>query len=1149
MLESSEAQINSPATRMVNSNKNLFSLLLLALVLSNTQTAAQRTPALFTLLKPQATNLKFTNMIRENDSLHVLMYEYLYNGHGIGIADFNQDGLQDIFISGNAVDHKLFLNKGDFKFEDITRQAEVKGNGTWGTGVSIADVNGDGLPDIYVCHSGKYPDAKLVNELFINQGIIKGVPHFREKSQAYGLDAPGTQSTQAAFFDYDRDGDLDMFLLNHSLHTHNAFLNTRKLRATPDMRYGNRLFRNDMMQQKDADASGNTPVFTDVTGSSGILNNPINYGLSVNVSDINQDGWPDLYTTSDYSEQDCYYVNNGDGTFTQSIKKSFHHISKFSMGADIADFNNDGLPDVFTLDMLPEDNHRQKLLKGPDQYDQYQLLIDSGFFRQHMRNMLHVNRGKDTRGNVRFSEIGQLAGVSNTDWSWAGLLADFDNDGWKDLLVTNGYLRDFTDLDFLKYTLADAQFKAATEGTSNFKTYSLVQKMPSNKPGNYIFRNRGDLTFSNETKAWGLDVPSISNAAAYADLDNDGDLDLVIGNNNEPVMVWRNNAPANGKWLQLKLDGSAANTAALGARVRLYTDRNVQYLEQYPVRGFQSSVSPVLHFGLPSLRVDSVEVEWPSGKTTTLNEVESGRLISLREIDAEDRNDPFKKQRTQPLFSLCPDRERIPFAHRENEFIDFKVEVLLPYQLSRMGPALAKADVNADGNEDVFIGGAIGQAGALFLQHDNGTFQESASKPWNKDMAYEDVNALFFDADNDGDQDLYVVSGGNEYEDDSGEYQDRIYLNDGDGNFAKAVNALPPMGTSKQAISAGDFDRDGDIDLFVGGRGQAGKFPLPSRSYLLRNDSKNGQISFADVTTSIGDGLASPGMVTAATWADFDKDGYLDLLLAGDWMPLMLYRNDKGRLKDISKRAQLLNTSGQWGALLATDIDSDGDVDIIGGNAGLNTQYQPSVREPLTMHIADFDNNGNIDPIISYFIQGKSYPMASRDELLDHIRLLRSKYIRYSDYADATVETIFSRQQLEKAEVLVCNEARTMIFINNGDLTFTPKELPVEAQFSKTSSILSEDLDDDGKVDIILLGNFYPYRSQLGESDASYGLYLKGEGQGNFTAMAPHESGLFADGDVRNAVILSNKSGGSKLVIGKNDDYLDVISIGQGALP
>lgn len=1124
---------------MNNTRKIFAAVFLLTVTVCARPAVAQSPSPLFTLLKPQSTDLKFTNTIRENDSLHVLIYEYLYNGHGIGIADFNNDGLQDVFISGNEVSHKLFLNKGDFRFEDVTRHAGVKGNGTWGTGVSIADVNADGLPDIYVCHSGKFPGAKLVNELFINHGLVKGVPQFREEAKVYGLDAPGSQSTQAAFFDYDRDGDLDMFLLNHSLHTHNAFLNTRKLRATPDMRYGNRLFRNDMQL-----AANGTPVFTDVTQTSGIINNPINYGLSVNVSDINQDGWPDLYTTSDYTEQDCYYVNNGDGTFTQSIKKSFHHTSKFSMGADIADFNNDALPDVFTLDMLPEDNHRQKLLKGPDQYDQYHLLIDSGFYRQHMRNMLHLNRGVDPEGNVRFSEIGQLAGVSNTDWSWAGLLADFDNDGWKDLLVTNGYLRDFTDLDFLKYTFADAQYKAATEGRSDFKTYALVQKMPSNKLGNYVFRNNGDLTFTNKTESWGLDVPSISNAAAYTDFDNDGDLDLLIGNNNEPVMLWRNNSASDGKWVQLKLEGDGANTSAFGACVWLYSDGKIQYLEQYPVRGFQSSVSPVLHFGLQSAKVDSLKIQWPSGRTTVLSNVPAGRLIALREQDHVVTHAPSKEPEGEGLlFSVAPDDQGIPFKHSENDFIDFKVEVLMPYQLSRMGPALAKADVNGDGNEDVFVGGALGQPGALFLHRSDGKFESSPVTALTNDAAHEDVNALFFDADQDGDADLYVVSGGNEYEDHSLEYQDRLYLNDGKGEFTKAINALPPMGSSKQAVAAGDFDRDGDLDLFVGGRGKAGSFPLPSRSYVLRNDSEKGQVKFTDITASIASGLEFPGMVTTADWCDVDADGFPELIIAGDWMPVMLFRNENGALKDISKDAGLLNTAGQWGALTTSDIDGDGDIDILAGNAGSNTQYKPSADEPMTMHVGDFDNNGNIDPIVSYFIQGKSYPMASRDELLDHLRMLRNKFIRYADYADATIETVFTKEQLSQARVLQCNEARTMIFLNNGDLTFTPKALPLEAQFSKTSSIIIDDFDRDEKKDLLLLGNFYPYRPQLGESDASFGLYLKGDGHGTFIPIAPHACGLFADGDVRSAVIVKSASGKRRLVVGRNDDEVQVVVI------
>ena len=568
-------------------------LFLMLLVLTAT---AQKQPAapLFTLMNEKQTGISFLNTIKEDDSLNVMQYEYLYNGAGVGIGDFNNDGLPDIFFSGNTGPFKLFLNKGNFQFTDITRQAGVAGNNTWGTGVSIADVNGDGLPDIYVCHSGKYASPeKLSNELFINQGLKNGIPFFKDMAVEYGLDAPGTLSTQAAFFDYDGDGDLDMFLLNHSNHTYNPFLNTRKVRSTPNFSFGNRLFRNDR------DAGGHIH-FTDVTLQAGIINNALNFGLSVTVSDVNKDGWPDIYTTSDYTERDCFYINNQDGTFTESLSKSFAHISKYAMGADIADYNNDGRPDVFTLDMLPEDNHRQKLLKGPDEYDQYHLLLDSGYYHQQMRNMLQLNQGADQKGNMRFSEIGQLAGVSNTDWSWSGLLADFDNDGWKDLFISNGYLRDFTDLDFLKYTVADARVAAIKKGNYNFKTYELVRKMPSNKLNNYIFQNNHQLGFSNKTADWGLLKPSVSNAAAYADLDNDGDLDLIICNNNEPVMVYRNNENEllHNHFIKIRLQGTGLNTKAYGAKVLLTTSDGVQqYQELYPVRGYQSTTTQELLFG------------------------------------------------------------------------------------------------------------------------------------------------------------------------------------------------------------------------------------------------------------------------------------------------------------------------------------------------------------------------------------------------------------------------------------------------------------------------------------------------------------------------------------------------------------------------
>ncbi|HUH33766.1 MAG TPA: VCBS repeat-containing protein, partial [Daejeonella sp.] len=716
---------------------------------------------LFTLLPVKETGIQFVNKLEENDSLHVMNYEYLYNGNGLGVADFNNDGLADIFISSNTGSYKLYLNKGALQFEDATAKANVKGNGTWATGVSIADVNGDGLPDIYVCHSGKYAPLKLVNELFIHQGLKNGKPVFKEMAREYGLDAPGTQSTQAAFFDYDQDGDLDMFLLNHSNHTYNPLLNTRKIRSTFSENFGNRLFRHDV---KDGKSS-----FQDVTSQAGIVNNALNFGLSVTISDLNKDGWPDIFTTSDYTEQDYLYLNTKNGTFKESIKGGMGHTSKFSMGADIADFNNDGLADIITLDMLPEDNHRQKMLKGADEYDTYNLLIDSGYYHQQMRNMLQLNRGISPDGTPYFSEIGQLAGISNTDWSWAALLADFDNDGLKDLFVSNGYLRDFTDMDFLKYTVANAQSEALKSGTVKFKTFDLVKKMPSNKLNNYLFQNTGNLTFTDQSKAWGIAQPAVSNSAAYADLDNDGDLDLIINNINEPVMVYRNNSDQEkAKSLRINLVGTGMNSSALGAKVYLETSSGMQYQEKYVVRGYQSSIDPVLLFGIGKESVKSLKVVWPNGKQTIVEDVSTSQLLTLKESEASQNAKTDSKP--NPLFTDISKRSGINFKHTENDFIDFKGEPLMPYQLSKMGPALAKADVNGDGYTDVFVGGALAQSGQLFLSKADGSFEAAPIQPWGKDSASEDVNAIFFDANNDGKQDLWVVTGGNEYDNGAPEY-------------------------------------------------------------------------------------------------------------------------------------------------------------------------------------------------------------------------------------------------------------------------------------------------------------------------------------------------------------------------------------------
>ena len=1112
-------------------NKLLLFPLFLSLLIA--PAAAQQAPAtLFTLLDSKETGLQFINRLEENDSLHVMNYEYLYNGNGLGVADFNNDGLTDIFISSNTGSHKLYLNEGGLRFDDITSRANVKGNGTWATGVSIADVNGDGLADIYVCHSGKYAPQKLVNELFVHQGLKNGKPVFKEMAKEYGLDAPGTQSTQAAFFDYDRDGDLDMFLLNHSNHTYNPLLNTRKIRNTFSKEFGNRLFRNDV-------GDGN-PIFKDVTIQAGIVNNALNFGLSVTISDLNKDGWADIFTTSDYTEQDYLYLNNQNGTFKESIKNAMDHTSKFSMGADIADYNNDGLADIVTLDMLPEDNHRQKMLKGPDEYDTYNLLLDSGYYHQQMRNMLQLNQGPVADRTPRFSEIGQLAGISNTDWSWAALLADFDNDGWKDLFVSNGYLRDFTDMDFLKYTVANAQSEALKSGTVKFKTYELVKKMPSNKLNNYFFGNNGDLTFTDKSKAWGIDHPAVSNSAAYADLDNDGDLDLLINNINEPFMLYRNNTDQEKlKSLRIRLVGTGMNTSALGAKVYLETSLGTQYQEMYPVRGYQASVDPVLLFGIGNSSVKSVKVIWPNGKQTSLRNVDTSQLLTLKEDEAKENAKTIKA--AVPFFTDITERSGLEFKHTENDFIDFKGEPLVPYQLSKMGPAMASADVNGDGHPDVFFGGAIGQSGKLFLGKTDGTFQPAPVQAWERDAGSEDVNAAFFDANSDGNPDLWVVSGGNEYDNGAPEYQDRLYLGDGKGNFYRDEKGLPAMLSSKQGIAVADFDKDGDLDIFIGGMGLPGSFPLSSRSWLLRNDSKAGQVKFTDVTEQLAPALLNPGMVTAACWQDLQKDGFPELLIAGHWMPVQIFKNSNGRFIDISEASGLKNTEGLWSALIPVDVNADGAIDFIAGNAGLNSQHKPSTNEPMTVYAADFNNDGSIDPILTYYIQGKNYPYASRDELLDQIVQMRKRFIKYADYADITIDQLLSKEQLEEAKKFYCKQLASGILENDGKGNFEFKPLPKAAQFSSIYGVLHDDFDRDGTMDLLLSGNFYPYRVQAGRADAGKGLMFKGQGSGAYEPLRPDESSFYAPGDVRGMISIKEKSGKSRIIMSKNNDLVSVL--------
>ena len=1076
------------------------------------------------------TGVQFTNTVPENDSLHIMNYEYLYNGHGVSAGDFSNDGWDDIFVTGNAVPSKLFINKKNFHFDDITAIAGVAGNGTWSTGVCAADVNGDGLMDIYVCHSGKYSDSsKLSNELFINQGLNKGsIPVFKNMAREYGLDAPGTQSTMAVFFDYDKDGDLDMFLLNHSINSYDPFENTSILRGRPSRQYGNRLFKNMLLETTQN-------KFIDVTQQAGIQSHVYNYGLSVDVSDINMDGWPDIYTTSDYTEKDCYYINNKNGTFTESLENSFAQISKYSMGSDVADINNDAMPDVFTLDMLPESNYRQKLLKGPDEYDKYHLIVDSGFYYQQMRNMLQINEGADEKGNERFSEIAQLAGVSNTDWSWSALFADMDNDGWKDLFITNGYLRDFTNMDFLKYTAADAMFEQAEKKNFNYKTFDLVKKIPSNKLSNYAFQNSRDLTFKNVTKNWGLDLPVVSNGAAYADFDNDGDLDLIVCNNNDPVSLYRNNSDASkNNFINLSLKGLSKNTEATGAKVFAYSNGNVQFLEKSRVRGFQSTVTSMLHFGLGTVKsIDSLKIIWPDGKVSMHRNVASNKTLHIDENQENDwiAEDGLQKK-NEAYYKDITTQSNVNFIHKENDFIDFKDETLLPWQLSRYGPALAVADINKDGLDDFFAGGAISQASVIYVQNSNGTFKRISQPDIEKDKESEDVSAVFFDANGDGYPDLYVVSGGNEYADGSPEYQDRLYISNGKGNFSKAVNALPSMLSSKQAVAVGDYDGDGDLDIFVGGKAVPGSFPLPARSYVLRNDSQNGISKFTDVTQDIAPDLLNPGMISAAAWMPLKNSKELQLVIAGDFMPVEIFRYTSGKFINLSKEAGLENSNGMWSALQIKDIDHDGNLDIIAGNCGNNTQYHSSHDKPITVYYNDFDGNGVIDPIICYYVGDTSYPMASRDELLDKMQGLKKKFVHYKDYGNATINDILTNDQLSSSKKLFCNTQQSCVFFNDGNNLFTKKDLPLEAQFSRVSSI--ENIDSDK---LLLAGNFYPYRVQLGHSDASMGLILKNQSR-NIIAEAPYKTGLYLSGDVRSVKMLKGNNKNKYLLVATNNASL-----------
>lgn len=1112
-------------------NLTRFSGLLAVVMLSSCNHESHH--HLFTAITSSHSHIDFRNDIQEDEDFNILTYEYLYNGGGVATGDLNNDGLTDIVFTGNMTPNKLYINKGGLQFEDVTAQAGIQGRSKWKTGVVMADVNGDGLLDMYVCYSGPGTDEERANELYINNGVKNGIPTFTESAKQYGLDAPGTYTTTVSFFDMDNDGDLDMFMVNHADMFFNPYFNTNQLRAARNPKFGNRLYRND---------AGH---FTDVSTAAHIDGSGLNFGLSVAISDINNDSWADIYVTNDYDERDFLYLNNHDGTFREVLTKATGHISEFAMGSDIADYNNDEKTDILVLDMLPEDNYRQKLLKGPDTYDRYMMRVNAGFHKQQMRNTLQLNNGMDSSGTPLFSETGQLAGLSNTDWSWAPLFADFDNDGWKDVFISNGIFRDITNLDYVKYTSGySAQY---TKQAGNKKDmWQLVQRMPSIKLRNYLFRNDHDLGFSNVTDDWGFTKKSISNGAAYADLDNDGDLDMVINNLNDEATVYRNNTSGTAKahFIKIRLTGENKNSFGIGAKVRVQTAAGSQLQEQFLSRGFQSSVDPVMHIGLGSDSVvQSITVKWPGGKISLLKNITADTLLVIDERTAS--RDSSSLQSTDPgkrLFKNVTHSSGLHFVHKQPQYVDFKISPLLPYQLSKTGPCLAKADVNGDGLEDVFIGTSAGQASTLYLQTAAGSFVLSTSAPWNDEKEMATTGALFFDADKDGDADLYLVSGGADYPLNSTHYQDRLYENDGRGHFSKVADALPAETVSGSCVQAADINKDGLPDLFVGGSFQPGRFPEAPESFILKNKSIPGRIRFEKDAQQTDTLLSHPGMVTDAAWLDMNKDGWEDLIVVGRFMPVCIFENHNGKLVDATAAYGLNNTNGWWCRILADDFDGDGDTDLVIGNLGNNTPFKPSVQEPLSITYGEFYGNGFINPVLCYYNQGKRYPYYSKDEMAEQMPFIHKKFLHYTDYADAQLSDLFTAEQLEKSSSIEVKTTQSAYLQNDGNKKITIKYLPAMAQISAANGLLEADVDKDGKKDVILAGNFYPFRVQLGPLDGAIGLVLKGNGKGDFTPLPYAATGLYLAGDVRTMVTVNGKNR-LLIVAARNDGALEVLEL------
>ncbi len=1096
----------------------LFFLIMFVLSCSKNSITEQKQ---FTVLDSDQSGIAFENTLRFIEDFNIYTYRNFYNGGGVGIGDINNDGFMDIYFTANLLPNKLYLNNGDLTFTDITEKAGVGGSKAWSTGVSMADVNGDGWIDIYVCNSGDVEGDNKQNELFINQG--DGT--FIEEAEKYGLADQG-YSTHAAFFDYDKDGDLDAYLLNNSFQAIGSFNLRKNERPVRNQEGGDKLFRNDDGR------------FADVSEQAGIYGSVIGFGLGVTVGDIDQDGWQDMYISNDFFERDYIYMNNGDGTFTEDLVNQMKSISGASMGADMADINNDGYPDIFVTEMLPEPHDRLKTKTTFENWDKYQYNLENGYYHQFTRNMLQLNNGNNT-----FSEIGRLSGVEATDWSWGALICDFDNDGYRDLFVANGIYKDLTDQDYINYISTEEMAKSVitAEGV-DFQT--LTDVIPSNKIPNYIFKNTGDLNFENMTEQWGLERLSHSNGSAYVDLDNDGDMDLVINNVNEVATVYLNNSEVvneNHNYLKIELKGLENNTQAIGSKVSVYSKDEKWVAEQMPVRGFESSVDPRLNFGVSDHSViDSVTVTWPNGLTSVLTDVAVNQTITMEMEVGENIPSSEITDNQKRLFSDITDQSGLNFVHKENDFVDFDRDRLLYHMLSAEGPAMCSGDLNGDGYTDIYVGGASEQQGAIFWGNPKGVFEKARMNVFANEALSEDVDCTCFDADGDGDLDLYVASGGNEFPNSSSALIDRLYINNGSGSFTKSNQILPSFQfTNSSVVSPNDVDNDGDVDLFIGVRAQPFLVGVPADSYLLLND---GSGVYTDAKSSNAPGLEKIGMVTDATWSDIDGDDDQDLIVIGEWMDIKVFQNTDGNLKEIGSQLGLDSTSGWWNSIEVADIDQDGDEDFILGNHGLNSRFKASKKAPVTMYVNDFDQNGSAEAIICRHFGEVSYPLCLKHDLIAQIPQLKKKYVQYEAFKDETINDIFDQEQIASSVISRVYNLESSILLNEGEKGLHLIPLPEEAQLSPVFASVTEDFDNDGIVDLLLGGNFYYTKPEVGRYDASYGVYLKGKGNGEFEFVPNKETGLTIEDQVRE-MLLSTIDNKKLLVVARNDSSMKVFQL------